>query len=251
MSSAGFKHRGAGRPPGFATIRAVRGLGASESVEELETFEIETGPAPGAAIIWLHGLGADAHDFEPVVPLLHLGPERPVRYVFPNAPVRPVTINGGMEMRAWYDILSFDRDESEDEAGIRASAAAIERLIQREASRGIGPARVVLAGFSQGGAVALFTALRYADPLAGVVALSTYLPLAEAAFIEANPANAGLPVFMGHGTGDDVVPINFGRGTRKKLHASGYDVRWAEYPMPHSVIPEELADIRAFLGQVL
>lgn len=218
---------------------------------ELETVELETGANPQAAVIWLHGLGADAHDFEPVVPMLDLGPGRPVRYIFPNAPQRPVTINGGMVMRAWYDILSMDRAAQEDEAGIGASAAAVENLIVREVSRGIDSRRIIVAGFSQGGAIALFTGLRHAAPLAGVLALSTYLPLADFVGDEASPANAGLPIFMAHGNADDVVPINFARNSRKKLFQMGYDVRWMEYSMPHAVIPEEIEDIRKFLLQVL
>ena len=221
------------------------------AMQELETVELEAGANPRAAVIWLHGLGADGHDFEPIVPMLDLGPGRPVRYVFPNAPARPVTINGGMVMRAWDDILSIDREEREDEAGIAASAAAIERLIRREVSRGIDSRRIVLAGFSQGGAIALFTGLRHAAPLAGILALSTYLPLADLVAEEAAPANAGLPIFMAHGNADDVVPINFARNSRKKLFRMGYDVRWTEYAMPHAVIPEEIEDIRTFLMQVL
>lgn len=218
---------------------------------DLDTIEIETGLNPTAAIIWMHGLGADAHDFEPVIPILDFGPRRPVRYVFPNAPVRPVTLNGGMAMRAWYDLLSMDRNAPEDEAGIRDSAAGIEALIEREVERGIAPAQIVMAGFSQGGAMALFTALRFADPLAGVLALSTYLPLASAVFEERTEANANLPIFMAHGEVDDVVPINFARNSRKRLTQLGHEVEWREYPMPHSVSPEELLDIKAFLDRAL
>lgn len=218
---------------------------------EVDTVELESGANPRSAVIWLHGLGADAHDFEPVVPMLDLGADRPVRYVFPNAPSRPVTINGGVVMRAWYDILSMDREEKEDEAGLCASAATVEALVQREVSRGIDSRQIVLAGFSQGGAVALFTALRYPERLAGVLALSTYLPLADRVAAEADSANAGLPIFMAHGNIDEVVPVNFARNSRKKLCRMGYDVRWNEYSMPHSVIPEEIEDIKAFLGAVL
>jgi len=218
---------------------------------ELETFEIETGPDPRAAIIWMHGLGADAHDFEPVVPHLDLGPRRPARYVFPNAPVRPVTLNGGMSMRAWYDLYSIDRNAPEDEAGVRGSAAGIDALIERETERGVPSNRIVIAGFSQGGALALFTALRYGDRLAGVLALSTYLPLAAAVIDERTDANAGLPIFMAHGASDDVVPINFARNSRKRLTKLGYDVEWREYPLPHSVSLDELVDIKAFLERVL
>ena len=218
---------------------------------ELDTLDLETGPHPTAAIIWMHGLGADAHDFEPVLPFLDLGPGCPVRYVFPNAPVRPVTLNGGMQMRAWYDLLSMDRNAAEDEAGIRDSATGIDALIAREIARGIAPERIVMAGFSQGGAMALFTALRYPERLAGVLALSTYLPLAAAVAEERTDVNATLPIFMAHGDGDDVVPINFARNSRKRLTGLGYEVDWREYPMPHSVSPPELEDIKAFLGRLL
>ena len=218
---------------------------------ELDTLDLETGPHPTAAIIWMHGLGADAHDFEPVLPFLDLGPGCPVRYVFPNAPVRPVTLNGGMQMRAWYDLLSMDRNAAEDEAGIRDSATGIDALIAREIARGIAPERIVMAGFSQGGAMALFTALRYPERLAGVLALSTYLPLAAAVSEERTDVNAALPIFMAHGDVDAVVPVNFARNSRKRLTGLGHEVEWHEYPMPHSVSPPELEDIKAFLGRLL
>jgi phospholipase/carboxylesterase len=220
-------------------------------VTDLDTIEFETGSSPGASVIWMHGLGADAHDFEPVIPVLDFGPRRPVRYVFPNAPIRPVTLNGGMAMRAWYDLLSMDRNAPEDEAGIRASGAAIDGLIEREIARGIAPAQIVMAGFSQGGAMALFTALRFRETLAGVLALSTYLPLAGAVFEERTDANARLPIFMAHGQIDEVVPINFARSSRKRLTKLGHDVEWREYPMTHSVLPEELLHIKAFLDRIL
>jgi phospholipase/carboxylesterase len=225
-------------------------MGSSVLVE-LETIEVETGDDPVAAIIWLHGLGADAHDFEPVVPAVSLGKEYPVRYVFPNAPTRPVTVNGGALMRAWFDVLALNRDAPEDEPGIRESATFVEQLIERETERGIEPARILLAGFSQGGAVALFTALRYSKSLAGVIALSTYLPLPEILSQEKNPANDEIPIFMAHGQFDNMVDINFARSSRKRLVETGYSVNWQEYPMLHSVIPEELSDIKAFLSAVL
>lgn len=217
----------------------------------MDTLQIETGPDPRAAVIWMHGLGADAHDFEPVIPILDFGARRPVRYVFPNAPVRPVTLNGGMAMRAWYDLLSMDRNAPEDEAGIRDSAAGIETLIANEIERGIPSRQIVMAGFSQGGAMALFTALRYPEPLAGILALSTYLPLATAVYAERSDVNSALPIFMAHGEVDDVVPINFARNSRKRLTGLGHDVEWHEYRMPHSVCPEELTHIKAFLENVL
>ena len=218
---------------------------------ELETVEAETGPDPEASVIWMHGLGADAHDFEPAVPLLQLESGPSVRFIFPNAPARPVTLNGGMQMRAWYDLVSMDRSAPEDEAGIRASAAGIEALIRRERERGIAADRIVIAGFSQGGAMALFTALRYPDKLAGIVALSTYVPIAQATLSEVSEANRAACIFMAHGQFDDVVPANFARSSRKRLHQLGYDVEWHEYPMAHSVIPEELGHIKAFLERVI
>jgi phospholipase/carboxylesterase len=223
----------------------------SAVLAELETIDVDAGDFPEAAVIWLHGLGADAHDFEPVVPALSLGQDLPVRYVFPNAPTRPVTINGGALMRAWFDLLSLDRDAIEDEPGIRESAASVERLIDRERERGIEPARIVLAGFSQGGAVALFTALRYSKALAGVIALSTYLPLPEIVSQEKHSANDKTPIFMAHGQFDNMIDIDFSRSSQKRLQELGYSVDWRKYPMAHSVIAEELGDIKAFLSTVL
>ncbi len=218
---------------------------------ELQTLDIETGPAPVASVIWMHGLGADANDFVPAVPMLQLDAGPAVRFVFPNAPERPVTLNGGMRMRAWYDLISIDRDAPEDEAGIRASAAGIEVLIRREQERGIAAEHIVLAGFSQGGALALFTALRYPEKLAGVIALSTYVPIAQVVAAEASAVNQGMSIFMAHGQYDDIVPINFARSSRKRLHQAGYNVEWHEYPITHSVLPEELQKVKEFLMQVL
>jgi phospholipase/carboxylesterase len=211
----------------------------------LDAIEITTGEAPTLAVLWLHGLGADGHDFEPIVPELRLGMS--VRFVFPHAPVRPVTINGGMAMRAWYDILGFDRGAREDAAGIRASAAAVTALIDREIERGIPAERVVLAGFSQGGAVALHTALREPRPLAGVMALSTYLPLATTLAAERSAANAGLPIFMAHGTADPVLPMSLAESSRRALEALRYSVEWHSYSMQHSVCVEEIGAIAAWL----
>jgi phospholipase/carboxylesterase len=215
-----------------------------------ETIEVETAASPDAAVIWLHGLGADGHDFEPVVPELRLPEALRVRFVFPHAPLRPVTINMGMRMRAWYDILQLGGGP-EDSAGIRASQAATEALIARERARGIAPGRIVLAGFSQGGAIALQTALRHAERLAGLLALSTYLPLAGTLAAEASAANRDLPVFMAHGTYDDIIPIARARQSRAALEQLGFAVQWAEYAMPHSVCGEELADIAAWLVRIL
>ncbi len=216
----------------------------------LESVERETAPEPTASVIWLHGLGADGYDFDPIVPALRLpgGPE--VRYVFPHAPVRPVTINGGVEMRAWYDIVAIARGAQEDEPGIRESGEGIAALIRREAKRGIPPGRVVLAGFSQGGAIALHAGLRYPEKLAGIIALSTYLPL-RAAAAEFHAANTDTPLFMAHGTLDPVVPAVLGQESAAFLAGRGYDVSFRSYVMPHSVCPQEVEDIRRWLGRVL
>ena len=212
----------------------------------LDAIEITTGPKPRLAVLWLHGLGADGHDFEPIVP--ELGLSVPVRFVFPHAPVRPVTINGGMAMRAWYDILGFDRRAREDAAGIRASAAAVTELVDREIERGMSSDRIVLAGFSQGGAIALHTALREPRPLGGVLALSTYLPLAATLASERSAVNARLPLFMAHGTDDGVLPLQLAETARGALEALGYAVEWHAYPMAHSVCLEEIGAIGAWLA---
>ncbi len=212
----------------------------------LTAVEIETGPAPTLAVIWLHGLGADGHDFEPIVPELNL--RFAVRFVFPHAPVRPVTINGGMAMRAWYDILGFDRSAREDDAGIRASATAVTELIDRELERGLSADRVVLAGFSQGGAIALHTALREPRALGGVIALSTYLPLAGTLAAERSAANQRLPIFMAHGIADNVLPLALGESSRRALEALEYAVDWHAYPMAHSVCLEEVSAIGSWLA---
>jgi phospholipase/carboxylesterase len=213
----------------------------------MESIAIETGPRPQAAVIWLHGLGADGHDFEPIVP--ELGLARPVRFVFPHAPVRAVTINNGMRMRAWYDILQFGGG-AEDEAGIRESQRLIENLVEVERTKGIQAGKIVLAGFSQGGAIALQTALRHPERLAGVLALSTYLPLA-AKLQEAGAANRATPIFMAHGSFDDIIPLRRAEQSRDLLKQAGYPVEWRVYPMPHSVSAEEIRDIAQFLGRVL
>jgi phospholipase/carboxylesterase len=202
-------------------------------------------------VIWLHGLGADCHDFEPLVPEIVSRRERAWRFIFPNAPVRPVTINGGMSMRAWYDILGFDRRTVEDTAGFRDTDAAIGALIARQIELGIPAGRIVLAGFSQGGAVSLYTGLRYPERLAGILALSCYLPLAGSLAAERAPANAGVPIFMAHGLDDGVLPIAMGLDSREALRPLGYAVEWHQYRMAHSVSQPEVADIREFLFRIL
>jgi phospholipase/carboxylesterase len=216
----------------------------------LERIEIETGPRPGAAVIWLHGLGADGHDFEPIVPELGLPADKPVRFIFPHAPIRPVTINMGMRMRAWYDILQLGGGP-EDEKGIRESQGLLEKLIQNEKTRGIPAGRIALAGFSQGGAIVLQTALRHPERLAGVLALSTYLPLSPRLEAERNPMNADVPVFMAHGSYDNMIPMDRAERSRDALAALGYKVEWHDYAMPHSVCPEEIRDIAGFLLRTL
>jgi phospholipase/carboxylesterase len=211
----------------------------------MEAVEIETGSPPQAAVIWLHGLGADGHDFEPIVPELRLA--KPVRFVFPHAPVQPVTINQGMRMRAWYDIFQFGPGR-EDDKGVRASQKLIEKLIEEQP---VPPEKVILAGFSQGGAIVLQTALRYPKKLAGVMALSTYLPLAATLSAERNAANAQIPIFMAHGQYDDIIPIQRAKASKEALEKLGYKMEWHEYPMPHSVCGEEVRDISAWLSKLL
>ncbi|HEY7514911.1 MAG TPA: alpha/beta fold hydrolase [Vicinamibacteria bacterium] len=216
-----------------------------------ETVEIEPPRPADAAVVLLHGLGADGHDFESLVPELRLPSSPAIRWVFPHAPVQAVTLNGGMRMRAWYDILGLDRRAAQDERGIRASAETAAALLRRESERGIRSERLVLAGFSQGGAIALFAGLRYPQRLAGILALSTYLPLDASLAAEAHPANAAVPVFQAHGRFDAVVPPALGEGTRDLLAGRGYDLDWRTYPMPHSLCAEEVADVRAWLLRVL
>ena len=211
----------------------------------MEAIEIETGARPEAAVIWLHGLGADGHDFEPIVPELEL--PRPVRFVFPHAPVRPVTINNGMRMRAWYDIFQFGGGR-EDDAGIKASQKLLDEMIRAQK---LPAERIVLAGFSQGGAIALQSALRYPERLAGLMALSTYLPLASTLASEASSENRGVPIFMAHGLYDDIIPVARAQKSREMLESLGYPVEWHDYPMPHSVCAPEIAHISEFLSRVL
>lgn len=219
----------------------------------LETIEHETGPDPRWAVVWLHGLGADGHDFAPIVPELVKRDWPAIRFVFPHAPVRPVTINNGMRMRAWYDIRDFGFEgtvgDRADAAGVAASVEQVEALVAREGDRGIPASRVLLAGFSQGGAIALSTALRRAAPLAGIVALSTYLPLATQVDTGATAVALRQPVFMAHGTDDPVVPFVAGERSAQRLRAMGFDVEWHEYPMQHQVCAEQIRDLGHWLDR--
>ena len=218
----------------------------------LPVVEIEPAVPATRSVIWLHGLGADGHDFEPVVDEFDLDRLPPTRFVFPHAPMRAVTINGGYVMRAWYDILSMDFSERrEDPAGVLESAAQVEALIARENARGIADGHIVLAGFSQGGAIALHAGLRHPRRLAGVMALSTFLPLAERLAGEAHPANRDVPIFMAHGTADPVIPHDFARRSADQLAAAGYPLAWRSYRMEHSLCMEEVRDIEDWLATVL
>ena len=219
-----------------------------------ETVEVESGASPEGSVIWLHGLGADGHDFEAIVPELGLSRKLSLRFVFPHAPMRPVTINGGMTMRAWYDILTLERGGPQDEAGIRQSGRLLEMLIEREHQRDIPHDKIVLAGFSQGGAIALHTALRYPHRLAGLMALSTWLPLQDSFETEVvgntQAQSQELPVFMAHGSFDPMLPMALGQQSRETLEKAGYTVEWHDYPMAHAVCAEEIAAIRNWLLSV-
>ncbi len=217
----------------------------------LHTIDIETAPQPTATILLMHGLGAGADDFVPMVPQLHLGGIGPVRFVFPQAPTMPVTINGGYRMPAWYDIVATDLGRQEDESGLRASRDAVEALIAREKERGIPAGRIVLAGFSQGCAMALMVGLRHGERLAGIAGLSGYLPLASTTAAERHAANADVPLFLAHGTRDGVVPLARAEASRDALSALGYPVEWHTYPMEHSVCPPEVSDLEEWLQRVL
>ncbi len=217
----------------------------------LEAIEIETAASPTCSIVWMHGLGADGHDFVDIVPELGLPAKPGVRFVFPHAPMRPVTINAGYVMRAWYDIRDDAGTRREDPAGVRASQKAIEALLEREKARGVPAGSIVLAGFSQGGAMALHTGLRYGERLAGIMALSCSLPLADTLAAEASPANRDVPIFMAHGTHDPMIPMARAMRARETLSGLGYRLEWHEYPMPHSVCLEEVRDITAWLRSVL
>lgn len=217
----------------------------------LTTVEIEPKGAVRSSVIWMHGLGADARDFEPIVPELRLPDELGIRFVFPNAPIRPVTVNGGMRMRAWYDVLSMDLPRQEDPDGVYASERGIYDLLEREKKRGVPAERIVLAGFSQGGAMALHTGLRYPERLAGILALSCYIPLAGKLNGERRPANQKTPIFMAHGDYDAVIPMRYGQQSAESLENLGYSVEWQDYGMGHEVCWEEIRDIAKWLGRVL
>lgn len=220
-------------------------------IESKDAVLVEPSVPATACVIWLHGLGADGHDFVPIVRELGLKPDAAVRFVFPHAPVRPVTLNGGMPMRAWYDIVSLERASKVDEKGIRASEARIRALIDEQRHAGIEPSRIVLAGFSQGGAVALHTALRYPDRLAGLMGLSTYLPLADALVQEGSAANRNIPILMCHGEYDTILPLELGEWSSDRLIALGHEIEWHAYPMAHEVCQEEIERIGEWLAEVL
>jgi len=220
----------------------------------LESIEIESAPNPAAAVVWMHGLGADGNDFAPIVPELALGSLPAIRFIFPHAPMQPVTLNNGQVMRAWYDVSFGDlegRSRQADEKGVRASQAAIGNLIARENKRGVASRQIVVAGFSQGGAIALEAGLRYPERLAGIMALSTYLPLAAKLEAEASAQNRDVPIFFAHGSHDPVIPLPMAVASRDKLRELGYNVDWHEYPMQHSVCMQEVADISAWLRSTL
>ncbi|MBI1733897.1 MAG: dienelactone hydrolase family protein [Candidatus Rokubacteria bacterium] len=217
----------------------------------LETVEFETGTHPRAAVIWMHGLGADGHDFAPVVPELELPASASIRFVFPHAPMRPVAINNGWVMRAWYDVRHDSGERREDEPGVRDSERAIVRLIEREKTRGVPAGRIVLAGFSQGGAMALHTGLRHPERLAGIMALSCFLPLTGTLAAEASAVNRDVPIFMAHGSEDAMIPMARAEHARDVLAQLGYRVEWRAYRMAHAVCPEEIRDISAWLSAVV
>lgn len=219
------------------------------STNLLDALELETGPSPQWSVLWLHGLGADGHDFAPIVPEL-VRPDWPaLRFVFPHAPVRPVTINNGMRMRAWYDIVGMDFPNRADSEGVAQSIVQVEALIAREQARGIPPERLLLAGFSQGGAIALAAGLRRSQPLAGLIALSTYLPGAEQAAGVLAEASVRQPIFMAHGDGDPVIPLVYAERSAQVLKELGFSLDWHRYPMAHQVCVEEIRDLGDWMGQ--
>lgn len=219
--------------------------------QPLEFLEVQPDGAPDATVIWLHGLGDDGYGFRPITAELKLPPGMKIRFVFPHAPLRAITINGGLLMRGWYDIRSAELLADQDEEGIRRSEESLRGLIEDERARGMETGRIILAGFSQGGAIVLQTALRHPEPLGGIIALSCYLPLAAALEQEADPSNRKTPIFMAHGDYDPIIPSAAGRASLEKLRALGYEVEWRTYPMEHSVCLEEIDDLSAWLKKVL
>jgi phospholipase/carboxylesterase len=217
----------------------------------LPAIEIETAPNPDATVIWMHGLGDDGRGWSEVVPTLALPPQLAIRFLFPHAPIMPVTINNGMQMRAWYDIRQANLAERADVEGVRRSQVQVSALMAREMERGIAPRRMLLAGFSQGGAIALYAGLRYSERLAGIVALSTYLVAAERIDTEASAANRDVPIFMAHGTHDPVIAYVWAERSRDALRATGFDVEWHAYPMEHSAVLEEIQAAGAFIARTL
>jgi phospholipase/carboxylesterase len=217
----------------------------------LDSIVLEPTSPANAAVIWMHGLGADGNDFAPIIPELDLPRTHTVRFIFPNAPTMPVTINGGYVMRAWYDIVGADLDNRADEAGVRRSQAQISEIVAAQRAKGIATERMVLAGFSQGGVIALQTALRHESKFAGVLALSTYLACRDTLGIEGTLANKSTPIFYAHGSVDPVIPISLAKRSKAELENHGYAVEFHEYGMPHSVCAEEVDDIAAFLKRVL
>jgi phospholipase/carboxylesterase len=217
----------------------------------LETIDIETAPNPATSIVVLHGLGADGNDFVPLAQQLRLASVGAIRFVFPHAPVMPVTINGGYRMRAWYDIFGADLRQRQDETGLRRSLGLVEEIIEREKERGTPANRIVIAGFSQGCAMALLTGLRHRERLAGIVGLSGYLPLAHTTAAERSDANVLTPILLAHGRHDAVVPVSAGEASRDALRAFGYDVEWHDYAMDHAVCPQEIQHLNAWLLKTL
>lgn len=216
-------------------------------MKPIQHLELNTGADPKGTIIWMHGLGADCWDFVSIVKELGLPADLPMRFIFPQAPSRPITINNGQIMPGWYDISMAQLQRKPDEAGVRQSQAAIEELIAREIGRGIAADKIILAGFSQGGAIALQTGLRYREALGGIMALSTYLTLDDSLAAEATIANANIPIFMAHGTEDQLIPLALAQSSRAKMAARGYKIEWHEYPMPHSVCMEEIEEIGVWI----
>lgn len=213
----------------------------------IQHIELNTGTNPKGTVIWMHGLGADCWDFVSIVKELGLPDDLPLRFIFPQAPSRPITINNGQVMPGWYDISMAELHRKPDEAGVRQSQAVIEQLIARESERGIPADKIIIAGFSQGGAIALQTGLRCREALGGIMALSTYLTLEDSFAAEATKANANIPILMAHGTQDPLIPLSLAMSSRAKLEARGYKIEWREYPMPHSVCMEEVADISVWI----